>query len=433
MQPDSIAAPALGPTAGQERISTLDSLRGFALLGILLLNIVGFGLPLAYDNPENSGGADGWNGIAWMINTLLFEGTMRGLFSVLFGAGVILLTSRAEARGGGVEIADIYYRRTLWLIAFGLVHAWLLLWVGDILYIYGVAGLVLFVFRHMAARKLILLGVAIMLLSGVQFAFEYFADVDVYQQATAAQRVLDETGSVSEEQQQAIDKWAEYNEPLTEKIQELTEEYQGGYWSHVAYNAEELIKRQSVRMYTLNLWDALSFMLIGMGLLKLGVLSGERSNGFYWRLLLVGYIAGLTINGFEMNHSLSHDPWIPVGDIQYFTYDIGRLFTMLGHLSVVVLLCKNGRLAGLMRRMAAVGRMALTNYVMHTVICIFIFYGFGLGLYAELERHQLYYIVFAIWVLQLIVSPIWLQQFRFGPLEWLWRSLTYQKKQPFRR
>ena len=110
-----------------------------------------------------------------------------------------------------------------------------------------------------------------------------------------------------------------------------------------------------------------------------------------------------------MAHLLAHDPWIPLGELQYFTYDLGRLFTMLGHIGVVVLLCKNAWLSSLMRRLAAVGRMALTNYVMHTIICIFIFYGFGFGLYAELERHQLYYVVFGIWLLQLIVSPIWLQ------------------------
>ena len=194
----------------------------------------------------------------------------------------MLLTSRAEARGGGIEIADIYYRRTLWLIVFGLVHAWLLLWVGDILYVYGVAGLMLFVFRHMAAKKLIALGITVMLLYSVQFALEYFADVELYLQATDAQQVLDETGSVTDSQQEAIDEWDEFMAPPTEKVQALMEAYQGGYWSHVVFNADELVERQSTRLYTMNLWDALSFMLLGMGMLKLGILSGERTNRFYW-------------------------------------------------------------------------------------------------------------------------------------------------------
>mgnify|MGYP001826606248 FL=1 len=123
----------LRPVERSNRINSLDIIRGIALLGILLMNITGFGLAFAYGDPTNSGGSTGWNLNAWIMNNMLFEGTMRGLFTMLFGAGFILLTTRGEERGGGIGVADLYYRRILWLLLFGIIHVYLMLWYGDIL------------------------------------------------------------------------------------------------------------------------------------------------------------------------------------------------------------------------------------------------------------------------------------------------------------
>ncbi len=142
-----------GPVSSQDRIQALDVIRGVALCGILLMNIVGFGLPLAYEDPTVAGGADGSNLAVWWMNVLFFEGTMRTLFSMLFGAGVVLLTARAEQRGAGIGAADIFVRRNAWLVAFGVVHAYLLLWLGDILFTYGIVGLFLFAFRKLPSRE----------------------------------------------------------------------------------------------------------------------------------------------------------------------------------------------------------------------------------------------------------------------------------------
>lgn len=147
------------PVQSDERISSLDVVRGFALLGILLMNIVGFGLYGAYDNPTISGGATGANLWVWIVMHVLAEGKMRCLFSMVFGAGIILLTARSEQRGAGASTADIYYRRNLWLAAFGIPHAFLL-WQGEILYSYGMCALALYPFRHVAAKKLLWIGVA---------------------------------------------------------------------------------------------------------------------------------------------------------------------------------------------------------------------------------------------------------------------------------
>src|SRR6266446_3351724 len=159
---EASARSALAPVVREERIASIDVLRGFALLGILWMNVVAFALPgAAYADPTIAGGARGANLLFWLFSQILVEGKMRTLFSMLFGAGVILFTSRAEARGAESRIGDLYYRRTLWLIAFGLLHAYFI-WSGDILYGYGVAGLLLFPFRHLPARTLIIAGLVVL-------------------------------------------------------------------------------------------------------------------------------------------------------------------------------------------------------------------------------------------------------------------------------
>jgi uncharacterized protein len=155
-----LTSPNLGPVNSDERINSLDVLRGVALLGILLMNIVGFGMVFnAYNDPTVMGGAGGWNLRVWATNSMLFEGTMRAMFSMLFGVGMILMTTRMEKRGGGIEVADIYYRRTIVLLIFGLIHAYLILWAGEVLFAYGLFGLFLFPFRNTAPKKLIIASV----------------------------------------------------------------------------------------------------------------------------------------------------------------------------------------------------------------------------------------------------------------------------------
>ncbi len=131
------------------------------------MNIVGYGLWGAYYDPTVSGGASGWNLYAWIITNMFFEGTMRGLFSLLFGVGMVVLTSRLEKRGGGINVADIYFRRTLWLIFFGVVHAYLLLWEGEILFSYGIIGLLIFSFRNMKPEKLVLIAIFLIICGNI--------------------------------------------------------------------------------------------------------------------------------------------------------------------------------------------------------------------------------------------------------------------------
>jgi uncharacterized protein len=425
-----------GPVLSTDRISSLDVIRGVALFGILLLNVIGFGLPFAYNDPTNFGGAEGLNLIAWQTNALLFEGTMRGLFSLLFGAGVILITRRGEARGDGIRVADIYFRRSLWLIVFGLAHAWLWLWPGDILYIYGIAALLLFSFRNVRPRTLIMLGVLALASVTAKDWVAYTGATAAHSNWQAAQSVLDAGDVLDKKQQAAIDSWKEEVEdlhPPKEKIDEVIDEHHGHYFENIAANAKGIVKRQSYGLYVYSLWDALGMMFIGMALLKLGVLNAERSNGFYLALIALGYGIGVSVNYYEMKLLMDNNFDVLASAQSWLTYDVGRLPVTLGHVGLVMMICKHGWMRWLTSRIAAVGRMALTSYVTHTVICVLIFTGVGFALFGELQRYELYYVVFGIWVFQLIVSPVWLKYYRFGPLEWVWRSLTYNKRQPLRR
>lgn len=429
----------LGPVVGQERKGALDTLRGVALLGILLMNIAAMGLPFAYFNPTIYGGAEGVDLAVWIMNNLFFEGTMRGLFSLMFGAGIILLTSRAEARGGGLEVADIYYRRNLWLIAFGIIHGWLLLWFGEILYAYGIAALFLFAFRNLTPRTLIILGALVLASLIPKDIYHYVNTQTAWEEAQAAQQVqesLPEGEELSEEQQEALDAWKAIDEdanPSAEKIEERIEGMRGSYFKIIGTISGTLIWFQSSGLYELFFFDAVGMMLIGMAFLKLGIITGERSNRFYLLMIVFGYGIGLGINAYETRLLLDSNFDILVAEKVALTYSFGRVAMTLGHIGFWMLICRNGWLRWLTNRLAAVGRMALTNYVMHSVFAAFIFTGIGFSLFGALQRHELYYVVAGIWLFQLIVSPIWMKKFRFGPLEWLWRSLTYAEKQPMRR
>src|SRR5690606_37439662 len=152
-----IETPVFTPTQKKSRINSLDVIRGIALLGILLMNINGMGLPFSYSDPSILGHTEGLNFYVWVTNEMIFEGTMRGLFTLLFGAGVILLTSRLIKDGAGISTADIYYRRMVWLLLFGLFNAWILVWHGDILYPYALFGFFLFPFRNLPVKNLLII------------------------------------------------------------------------------------------------------------------------------------------------------------------------------------------------------------------------------------------------------------------------------------
>lgn len=428
--PAAADPPAAAPAA--QRIEALDFVRGIALLGILLMNIVGMGLPDAYTNPNNAGGATGANLTTWMITQIGFEGTQRALFSMLFGASVILLTSRLEA-SGRPDAADIYFRRNLWLIALGLVNAFVFLWYGDILYAYGICALVAFAFRNLAPKRLLAFGIFALFLGTLWTGYETYDLIQKHDAWQAAVEVRDRGVELSQDQQTAISAWEGARtafESPPERIQATTKAMTGGWWSAFKHIARINGFWQSWGTYRY-FFDIFGMMLIGMGLFRAGVLTLERRTRLYMAMMLGGYAIGLAVNIAETRWILSHNFSAIAFAEANLSYDIGRLAMTVGHLGTLLLFVRSGALGLLRRAVAAVGQMAVTNYLMHSVVTSFLF--IGLGWFNQLERHELYYVVFAIWAFQLLLSPLWLRAFRFGPVEWLWRYLTYLKRPPFLR
>lgn len=426
LSPPPPAAPAA------RRIEALDFVRGVALCGILLMNITGFGLPDAYTNPQNAGGATGINLVTWVITEVGFEGTQRALFSMLFGASVVLFTARLEEQGR-TDVADIYLRRNLWLVAFGMVNAFVLIWHGDILYAYGIVALFLFVFRKMAAKWLLVIGFGALLAGAAWNLSETRATLALHEPYQAAAAARDNDAELTAEQETAISDWEEERgeyKSTAEGTAAAIQAHRQGYWHAFAHNASISAYFQYWGLYRY-FFDVFGMMLIGMALFRLGVLTLERRGRVYVAMLLGGYAVGLVTNAIETKHIMDIGfTAIAFAEVST-TYDLGRLAMTIGHLGLLLLFVRSGILGWLRRAFAAVGRMAITNYLMHSAICLVFF--ILMGKYGQLERHQLYFVVFAIWAFQLAFSPLWLRYFKFGPVEWLWRSLTYMKPQPMRR
>ncbi|MCP4661751.1 MAG: DUF418 domain-containing protein [bacterium] len=425
------SAPAPGPVRADERIASIDVLRGFALLGILAMNIMVFGA--SEWEPSLTGEAAGLNVTVWAVQLVVIGGTMRGLFSMLFGAGVILLTARIERRGGGEEAADIYFRRNLWLLLFGVVHSYLLVYLGDILFFYGFVALVLFPFRKLSPRMLLILGSLILAIGVIPPSRFYYRYQEAKAAAMAAEAAEEAGRPITDEQKEARKRWERWHRDESGKTQERIDTFRSGYGKIFTFVIPEQVDAHSRGMYEIWFCDTAGMMLLGMAFYQLGLFSGRRSARFYLWLGGTGYALGFALRGYMTCQALAHDFDLLWRVIPWFTDGVGRLAVALGHLSVVILVCKLGRPRWLLASLAAVGRMALTNYLGHTVIGIFVFFGFGFGLYDRLEHYELFCVVFSIWIFQLMPSPLWLRRFRFGPGEWLWRSLTYWQRQPMRR
>ena len=428
--------PVAGPVLADERIGSMDVLRGVAVLGILLMNILGFALPfVASFDPTVAGGITGANRWIWAINTVLFEGKMRAIFSMLFGAGMLVLTSRLEQRGAAAESADIYYRRLLWLVAFGLAHAYFVWW-GDILFFYGVLGLFLFPLRRLAGPTLVTAGLCLLFI-GAGRSLVAAVDVrSVRSAALAANAAAASGATLSEEQKAAQAAWEErvkHSKPPEEEIRKETAAYRGSYLDALRQRAGFLAREQPNALYHFFIFDIGGMMLLGIGLLKLGVFSASRSVRDYWILATLGFGIGLPLAAVSVRNDLVSGFNPATTALSTVGLALARVPIALGHVAVVMLIWKAGAVRWLTSRLAAVGQMAFSCYIMQSLICTTIFYGYGFGLFGRLQRYQLCYVVLGVWVVQLIASPIWLRHFRFGPLEWLWRTLTYVEIQPMRR
>lgn len=424
----------LSPIETQERVTALDIMRGFVLCGILLMNINGFGLANAYGDPTISGGSTGWNLYTWIATNMFFEGTMRGLFSLLFGVGMFILLDRMDKRHAGIKGADIYFRRLTWLLLFGVLHAYLLIWSGEILFNYALMGFLVYSFRRLPPKKLIIIAVVLFSIGTLWNFMEYKGKVKLLETVEKATALKAEGKELDKDQKGALKEWEQIQEDRSpENISFYNESMRKGYLDVVAFNAPIVFKWKTYGPYRYDVWDVLSMMLLGIALFKLKILSGEKPVRFYLAMVLIGYSIGLTVNYFETTNILNNNFSYLSFYQSNITYDLGRVPVAMGHIGMIMLFSKLNVLGWLKYAISCVGKMALTNYLTHSVICMIIFTGVGFGLFGKLERYELLYVVFSIWIFQLIISPIWLKYFHYGPAEWVWRRLSYFNDPPFRK
>jgi uncharacterized protein len=409
--------------AGAERHVSIDAVRGFAVLGILLMNIVGMGLPaFAYIDPTYAGGSTGPDLWTWAVNNVLTDGKMRALFTMLFGASTVLIAQRAEHdRLGPIQT---HYRRMFWLFAFGMVHAYFLWW-GDILVTYALAGLVIFPFRRLSPAWLIGIGVAV--LAVLLAANLYEASMLTHLRAEAAAPGASPA---------AVSAWREASQLVAPapalKAAEIAG-FRGGFLDALHVRAQAARLLQLYMMPTSEIPEAIGQMFLGMALFRLGFFTLRWSNRAYATMIAVGYLLAapatawiawaIARSGFEPLTLNRLEDW----------QQVTRPLIGLAHASVVLLLVRAGSAPAVVNRLAAAGRMAFSNYLMTSVITTVVFCGFGFGLYARLSRFEQLAVVVGVWVFILAWSKPWLARFHYGPFEWAWRSLVRWRLQPFTR
>ena len=386
------------------RYIELDALRGIAVMGIILMNILSFAMPeMAYFSPKIYGGMGQADVTAWTFDFIFVDGKMRGLFTLLFGASMMLVIERAAI--SGQNEAKVHFSRMGWLAIFGLLH-FFLFWMGDILFLYAAVGSIAFFMADERPEALIRYALLIFFIGFMAYAALFGAML--YDQSdpglpTSAAEIADEVVLYRS------DFGAILNYKLTYSLLD------------------------PVYMILYNITETLPLMLIGMALYKNGFMIGSWSGKSYriWGycatavgiIFLIGIVFIIYAADFDLLILLNANwAWsLP-----------SQLLMTVGYAALMILAIKRLTHYPLLENLTAVGRMAFTNYLGTTLIMTFIFYGWGLGLFGKLSRAELYLFIPPLWAAMMLWSKPWLSRFRYGPLEWLWRSLARGKLQPMR-
>lgn len=411
-------------TMATERFATLDATRGIAVMGILLINIISFSMPeAAYINPQAWGGTGPADLTMWTINQLLFEGRMRGLFALLFGASAMLVMMRA-AEAGGNPVAT-HLRRMAVLALFGAAHCYLV-WDGDILLHYAILGCVIWLARDWPVKALIRAAIIVLALHTLYWSMQMGGALYFQWVATAPDAAPD----VVRQYQAMLRGFPGPDSPAVARDLAV---YRGDYAGILEY-------RTTVRLGTP--WsllkvlggESLGYMLLGMALMKSGLFTGGWDRARIRRLMVVGYAISLPVLALFTWWAFASgfDPVVLLGTFLGWAIPF-RVLSALAHAALAVLLVERFAGSAIVARIAAAGRTAFTNYLASSLVMTTIFYGYGFGLYGHVGRAEVYLFVLAMWAVMLAWSKPWLDRFAYGPFEWLWRSLARGKLQPMRR
>ncbi|RFB04959.1 DUF418 domain-containing protein [Parvularcula marina] len=399
--------PAAGPVTGAERIAYLDILRGFAVMAIFAVNIKAMLMPFPWYMNPTAWGSELDQTIA-TIQKFIVDDKWRTNFSALYGAGLVMIWERMRARG--IESRVVLWKRNLWLILFGAIHLFLM-WIGDILFTYGVTGLLAVLFVKMAPKKLFIWGAGLLLLGAV------------WMSGIMALSSLDADAAA----EMSAMMW----DPTAEANAEAIAAYSGSIIDQLTARVPEAAMVGIMGLLFFGLLPmTLGLMVMGMGLYRVGFYQGAWPASRTLWLAAVGLGLAWALDAYQVQ-VIANSGYAFEANVRMTPFSIvDGWLGAFGYAALISLLISMGLK---FTRVAAVGRMAFTNYITCTLIGTTMAGGHGLGLFGAVTLTQLVYVVGATYVAMLIWSPLWLHYFRFGPLEWVWRSLVYGKLQKFRR
>ena len=405
----------------EQRYISLDAMRGFAVMGILAMNIISFAMPeWAYITPAAYGGDSLADKIAWFFAFIFIDGKMRGLFSLLFGASLMLVIDRAVAKGESA--AQVHYRRMAWLAVFGLAH-YFFIWFGDILFLYAIIGMIAFRFRNWPPERLVKIACIIfavgLALWGIQFGalqiFQYFATRP------------DASADMARQFRELMD-----SADLAFNIAPDLALHRSSYAAITMDRLDEW--STPLILVVQSIGETLPLMMIGMAMQKSGFMTGNWDAIDYrrWvmRMLPVGLLLTLVLGVWIVAVDFDR---ITALAVFFFWGAIPRIMLTVGYAAVLILIIRRYQNHPMLARVAATGRAAFSNYLGTSIVMTTIFYGYGFGLFGHVGRTGLWVFVLGAWAVMLLWSKPWLMAFHFGPLEWLWRSLARGKVQIMRR
>ena len=373
------------------RITNLDFIRGFALLGILVINIIAFGLPLtATTNPSTFGIENTLDWMVLIISSVFFEFKMMGLFSMLFGVGIIIFLENAEKKTSKPKTLAIW--RNFILLCFGLIH--MSIWIGDVLAPYAICAFLLIIFPDVKKPILIFLAIVFLMIAFIVIT-NYFSSL------------YDTNGNLISEEEWIL---------LASEGGELS---YGKFWFPDSESFGNLV---GMWWYIGAFFRAISLMLFGIMLYKLNIIQGKKNIVFYKKIAVYGFSVGLPLSIYSIYLLVSTDYDPSVLFISNIFNTLSVIPMVLGYTGVLTILNLKLR-DSISTRLQACGKLAFTNYITQTLFGVFFIGAFRLDTFS---RSELIIFVFLVWIIQIAWSKPILEKFNYGPLEWVWRKLTYR-------
>lgn len=414
----------LEPTKLTERIPSLDFLRGVAILGILFINIESF----VYANP--------WSSYQYGFQTsldnntrfwvyFLTQGKFYNMFTLLFGVGFVIFLERLDLKNIGLKGIDIYSRRLLWLFIFGVIHAYFI-WNGDVLYHYAICGLLLLPFRSIKSKYIILIILFLASFSIIKSVTTTTKRIETHNEYIAAKRTI--IPERTDDQNEKILSWEKrYSKRIASN--DNVKNPKPTYLEGLKKSYEHATVHKGEFYYQSLLFATLIIMLLGIVLYREGIFSDYTVWKHYWLISLAVLAVGLLINYFRYYHWTfeDHEPILKIWQSVMFTFP--KEILGFGYILIFNGLHQKYLKNVKIKFISKIGRTALSNYILQSIILGFIFYGYGLGMFNQFSRFELLPIVITIWLIQIILTLIWLKYNQQGPLEKLWRKLTYKSFQ----